>query len=173
MVNYTLKTLELCSDLHKYLFPWAQETLWQSLAPFWIFSGVDPVQCIITRWSCAEIQLNWKKYQTNSEKSQTWWLLHKRHLQAWEKVWDQYDTWTPESLRIQVYRHGSMKGSIYLLWSTWTPTLSKWHEIFLAVIYTKNMVSHKNLHFPDNYFYYYNFLCAAWDKIWWIIDWKH
>ena len=95
MVNYTLKTLELCSVLHMYMFPRAQETLWQSLAPFLIFFGVDLVQCIITWWSRAKIQINWKKYQKNSGKSQTWWLLHKRHLEAWEKVLDQYDTWTP------------------------------------------------------------------------------
>jgi hypothetical protein len=28
-----------------------------------------------------EIQLIWKKYQTISKKSQTWWLLHKRYLE--------------------------------------------------------------------------------------------
>jgi hypothetical protein len=94
MVDYRLKTIEFCSDLHKYLSPRAWETMWQSLAPLQLFSGVDTVQRRITWWSCAEIQLNRKKYQTNSEKSQTWRLLHIGHLQAWEKVWDQYNTWT-------------------------------------------------------------------------------
>ena len=63
------KHKEFCIGLHKDLSPKGRETLWQSLAPFRIFSGVDSVQRIITGWSRAEIQLNWKKYQTNSEKS--------------------------------------------------------------------------------------------------------
>ena len=43
--------------------------------------------------------------------------------------------------------------------------MSKWLEIFLAVIYTQNMAPHKILGFSDNYFYYYIFLCATWDEI--------
>jgi len=35
--------------------------------------------------------------------------------------------------------------------------MSKWLEIFLAVIYTQNMAPHKILDFSDNYFYYYIF----------------
>jgi hypothetical protein len=49
MVDYRLRTLEFCIDLHECLTPMSQETIWQSLAPFWLFSGVDAVQRIITR----------------------------------------------------------------------------------------------------------------------------
>jgi hypothetical protein len=113
MVNYTLKTIELCNELHMYLFPSVLGTLWHSLVPFWIFSGVGLVQCIITRRSGAEIQLNWKKYQTNSGKSQTWWLLHNRHLEAWEKVWEQYNTWSLSSNRAYTPGFLGFMGSKY------------------------------------------------------------
>ena len=76
-------------NLHKYLSPRAQETIWQSLAPFRIFFRVDSVQRIINRWIRAEIQLKCKKHQTSSEKSQIWRWPHTGHWQSWEKVWDQ------------------------------------------------------------------------------------
>ena len=100
MVNYRLKTLEFCVDLHRDLSPRPQEIICQSLAPFRIFTGVDSVQRIINRWIRAEIQLKCKKHQTSSEKSRTWWWLHTGHLQSWEKVWDQSGTRKHMDLRI-------------------------------------------------------------------------
>ena len=65
------------------------------------FQGVDLVQRIINWWSRVEIQLKWKNYQTNSEKSQTWWWLHTGHLKPWEKSWDQSSTGKHMDQKIQ------------------------------------------------------------------------
>jgi len=53
------------------------ETLWGSLAPFGVISGVELVQALITGRRRAQIQLNRIKYQATSEKSQTWWVQHQ------------------------------------------------------------------------------------------------
>ena len=81
-----METQEFFLDLHGDLPPRAHETLWKSLAAFRLFSWVRSVQTIITRWRRAEIQINWEKYQTNSEKSQTSWVLPNLHVKGSEKV---------------------------------------------------------------------------------------
>ena len=77
-----LGTLEFCIHLDQKLVPMTHKTSWKSLAPFQIVSGVGLVQHLINRLRCAEIQLNSRKYQTISEKFQTWWFLHLWHMQA-------------------------------------------------------------------------------------------
>ena len=77
-VNYILDPIDFFIDLHKILIPRAHQSLCKSLAPFWIFSWVDLVQPI----SLAEIQLNLRKQQTISEKSQTWCFLHMWQVQV-------------------------------------------------------------------------------------------
>ena len=81
-VNFILDLIDFFIDLHKILIPRAHQILCKSLAPFQIFSQVDSVQPIIKRSHRAEIQLNLKKYQTISGKTQTRCFLHTWHVQA-------------------------------------------------------------------------------------------
>ena len=60
-VNYIFDPLDFFIDLSKILNPRAHETLYKSLALFWIFSWVDSVQPIINQCCRAEIQLNLRK----------------------------------------------------------------------------------------------------------------
>ena len=90
--NYMLDTLKFYIHLNKNLVHRAHDTLWKSLASFWIISGVGTVQPLINWWRRVEIQLNQRKYQTILEESQTYYFIHPWHVQAWQKVWDQYGT---------------------------------------------------------------------------------
>ena len=79
-VNFILDPIDFFIHPHKILIPRAHQSLCKSLAPFRIFSWVDSVQPIIKRCRRAEIQLNLRKQQTISEKSQTWCFLHTWHV---------------------------------------------------------------------------------------------
>ena len=48
-VNSILDLIDFFIHPHKILIPRAHERVCKSLAPFWIFSGADSVQPIITR----------------------------------------------------------------------------------------------------------------------------
>jgi hypothetical protein len=43
-------------------------------------------------------------------------------------------------------------------------SLSKWLEIFLAIMYTQIKVPHKILGFSDHFYYYFNFFFAERDN---------
>jgi hypothetical protein len=162
-----LNTLEFCIYLDQKLVPRAHKTHRKSLAPFWIISGVGSVQPLINQWRCTKIQLNWRKYQTISEKSQTWCFLHPWHVQAWKKVWDPYDTgmhmnhWNLRNLRCLVivpldgfYRFVKQVCIVYVQMS--------W--IFFCNHVHPNYSPTQDLRFFWSFFYYYIFLCARWDK---------
>ena len=84
--NYILNTLEFCIHLDKNLVPRVHETLWKSLAPFWIVSGVGSVQPLINRWRRAKIQLNQRKYQTISKKSHIWYSFTRGMCKLEKKI---------------------------------------------------------------------------------------
>ena len=81
-----LGTLEFCIHLNQKLVPKSHKAPWKSLAPLRIILGVGSVQPLINRLCRAEIQLNRRKYQTISKKSQTWCFIHPWYVQALEKA---------------------------------------------------------------------------------------
>jgi hypothetical protein len=115
--TYMLGTLEFCIHTDEKLVPRPHETLWKSLAPFQMVSGVGPVQPLINRWYRAENQLSRRKYQTIPEKSQTWCLPHPWHVRAWEKFMNNMAIeciWITETLGVQVFSYCNIRMLVYL-----------------------------------------------------------
>jgi hypothetical protein len=85
-------------------------------------------------------------------------FLHE-HVMNWNELID-----------FSFFPRNYVSGLLYLDYITLNFFEMTWD--FLVVICSKNTVQHKNLHFLDNYFNFYNLFRVVWDKIWWIIHWK-
>jgi hypothetical protein len=115
--TYMLGTLEFCIHIDQNLVHRPHETLWKSLAPFRMVSGVGPVQPLINRWYRAKNQLNQRKYQTIQKNPKLGVSLIRGTCEPEKKFKTNMAMeciWTTETLRVQVFIHCNIRWLVYL-----------------------------------------------------------